>query len=122
MRIATFGVDEALEQALEATGSAERVGCLPASPAEAELPAALEAAESALDRAAAEAAVIAGDGDWALAAALACAKAVVPYAFVSPGGDSNAGHAGHVARLAATVVSPSEGPPALQRWLATLGD
>ncbi len=121
MRVATFGLDETLEHSL-AVGSSQPVRCSPGSPEGGTLPAALEGAESALAGAGAEAALIAGDDDWALAAALACAKALVPYAFITAEDAGETGNAGHIRRLADFVVPASDGPEAAQGWLATLGD
>lgn len=121
MRIATFGLDPAAEESL-AAGPSEAVRCYPDSPEGGMLPAALEAAESALDRAGADAALIGGDDDWALAAALACAKAVVPYAFIHGEGDREGGNAGHIERLSEAVIATADSTDAVQRWLATLGD
>jgi hypothetical protein len=121
VRVATFGLDETLEHSL-AAGSSQPVRCSPDSPEAGTLPAALEAAESALAAAGAEAALIAGDDDWALAAALACAKAVVRYAFVSAGDAGENGNSGHIRRLADFVIPASDGPEAAESWLATLGD
>jgi hypothetical protein len=121
VRVATFGLDEALEESL-AAGPPDPVPCPPAPPEAATLPTALEAAETALDRAGAETALIAGDDDWALAAALACAKAVVPYAFLSRDDGPATGAAGHIERLAHSVIPAAGGPEAVRRWLAALGD
>lgn len=111
MRVALFGaprvdLDPAEHTAVDCDGERSE-----------DLPAALERAEAALGQANADAALIAGGDDWALAAALACSKQPVPFAFV--GGEGI--HAGHLERLSAVAVD-AEQPLAeqIQRWLAGL--
>ena len=124
MRVAIFGLDEGLEAELASGGSAEPVRCPPPppQPGSDSLPPALEAAESGLAGSGAAAAAIGGDGDWALAAALACSKAVIPFAHVRPEAPAGS-YGGHVERLAALTVGERDGTAAaIQQWLTDLGD
>jgi hypothetical protein len=123
VRVATFGLDESLEAALASSESAGAVRCAPPEePGRDPLPAALEAAESALESSGASAAAIGGDGDWALAAALACAKEVIPYAHVRPAAPAGR-YGGHVERLATLILDePAATAAAIQQWLTDLGD
>lgn len=114
MRLATFDIDSELAARLS-NDEIRTVPCRP--PPDAGLAHSLEAGEAELAASDASAALIAGDGDWALGAALACAKALVPFAYLRGAGGTVGPHGGHVERLAERVIEPGPGTTAaVQAW------